>query len=157
MTFSTYYAHTDPLFKDLNILTIYKLVVHRIGIAIYQINNGLFLSVLNELYKKNNVIHDHNTRTKDMFRVSLGTQTFSTVSARIWNALIVKFNVNVPLTRFKVSLKLYLSSNILTISYPKYIFNNLSKHTEISFFYIFIYLFIFFSVFMQLLTVFIKP
>ena len=34
MTFSTYYAHTDPLFKDLNILTIDKLVVHRIGIAI---------------------------------------------------------------------------------------------------------------------------
>ena len=40
-----------------------------------------------------------STRTKDMFRVSLGTQTFSTVSARIWNALIVKFNVNVLLTR----------------------------------------------------------
>ena len=32
MTLSTYYAHTDPLFKDLNILTIHKLVVHRIGI-----------------------------------------------------------------------------------------------------------------------------
>ena len=119
MTFSTYYAHTDPLFKDLNILTIDKLVVHRIGIAMYKINNGLFPSVLNELYKKNNVIHDHNTRTKDMFRVSLGTQTFSTVSARIWNTLIVKFNVKVPLTRFKVSLKQYLSSNILTINYPK--------------------------------------
>ena len=58
-----------------------------------------------------------HARTKDMFRVSLGTQTFSTV--RIWNALIVKFNVNVPLTMFKVSLKQYLSSNILTISYPK--------------------------------------
>ena len=141
MTFSTYYAHTDPLFKDLNILTIDKLVVHGIGIAMYKINNGLFPSVLNDLYKKNNVIHDHNTRTKDMFRVSLGTQTFSTVSARIWNALIVKFNVNVPLIRFKVSLKLYLSSNILTISYPKQIFNNLSKHTEISFFFIYIYLF----------------
>ena len=82
MTFSTYYVHT---------------------IAMYKINNGLFPSVLNELYKKNNVIHDHNTRTKNMFRVSLGTQTFSTVSARIRNALIVKFNVNVPLTRFKVS------------------------------------------------------
>ena len=67
MTFSTYYARTDPLFKDLNILTIDKLVVHRIGIAMYKINNGLFPSVLNELHKKNNVIHDHNTRTKDMF------------------------------------------------------------------------------------------
>ena len=119
MTFSTYYAHTYPLFKDLNIFTIDKLVVHRIGIAIYKINNDLFPSVLNELYKKNNIIHNDNIRTKDMFLVSLGTQTFSTVRARIWNALIVKFNVNVPLTRFKVSLKQYLSSNILTISYPK--------------------------------------
>ena len=64
-----------------------KLVVHRIiGIAMYKINNGLLPSVLNEQYKKNNVIHAHNTRAKDMFRVSLGTQTFSTVSARIWNA-----------------------------------------------------------------------
>ena len=88
MTFSTYYAHTDPLFKDLNILTIDKLVVHRIGIAMYKINNDLFPSVLNELYKKNNVIHDHNTRAKDMFHVSLGNQTFSTVTARIWNAVI---------------------------------------------------------------------
>ena len=52
MTFSTYYAHTNPLFKDLNILTIDKLVVHRRGIAMYKINNGLFPSVLNELYKK---------------------------------------------------------------------------------------------------------
>ena len=119
MTFSTYYAHTDPLFKDLNILTIDKLVVHRIGIAMYKINNDLFPSVLNELYKKNIVIHDHNTRAKDMFRVSLGTQTFSTVSARIWNAVIVKFNVNVSLSKFKESLKQYLMSNILIISYPK--------------------------------------
>ena len=121
MTFSTYYANTDPLFKDLNILTILvdKLVVHRIGIAMYRINNGLVPSVLNELYKKNNFIHDHNIRTKNMFRILLGNQTFSTLSARIWNALIVKFNVNVPLTRFKVSLKQYLSSTILTISYPK--------------------------------------
>ena len=115
MTFSTYYAHTDPLFKDLNILTVDKLVVHRIGIAMYKINNNLFPPVLNELYKKNNVIHDHTTRAKDMFRVSLGTQTFSTVSARIWNVVIVKFNVNVSLPKFKESLKQYLMSNILII------------------------------------------
>ena len=85
----------------------------------YKINNNLFPSVLNELYQKNNVVHDHNTRAKDMFCVSLGTQTFTIVSARIWNALIVKFNVNVPLTRFKVALKQYLLINILTIIYSK--------------------------------------
>ena len=62
---------------------------------------------------------DHNTRAKDMFRVSLGIQTFSTLSARIWNTDIVKFNVNVSLSKFKESLKQYLLRNILIISYPK--------------------------------------
>ena len=50
-------------------MAIVKLDIHRIGIAMYKINNNLIPSVLNELYKKNNVIHDHNTRTKDMFRL----------------------------------------------------------------------------------------
>ena len=45
MTFSSYYAHTDPIFKDLNILTIDKLVVHRIGKAMNKINNELYPSV----------------------------------------------------------------------------------------------------------------
>ena len=81
-------------------------VVHIIG-TMYKINNNLFLSMFNELYKKNNVIHDHYTRTKDMFLVSLGTQIFSTVSARIWNAFNVNVNVNTLLSKFKVSLKYY--------------------------------------------------
>ena len=42
-----------------------------------------------------------------MFRVSLGTP-FSTAIARIWIALIVKFNVNFLASKFKVSLKQYL-------------------------------------------------
>ena len=42
----------------------------------YKINNGIFPSVLNELCKKNNVKDDHNTRTKDMFRASLGTHNY---------------------------------------------------------------------------------
>ena len=119
MTFSSYYAHTDPIFKDLNILTIDKLVVHRIGIAMYKINNEMYTSVLNDLYKKNNDVHAHNTRTKDMFRISLGTQTFFNVSAKVWNALFPKFDLNVPLYKFKKSLKEYLLSNILVINYPK--------------------------------------
>ena len=35
----------------------------------YKINKDLFPSVLNEIYKKNNVIHYYNTRAKDLFRV----------------------------------------------------------------------------------------
>ena len=42
MTFSSYYAHTVPIFRDLKILTIDKLIVHRIGIAMYKLNNGFY-------------------------------------------------------------------------------------------------------------------
>ena len=49
---SSYYAHTDPIFKDFNIITIDKLVVHRIGIAMYKINNEMYPSGFNDLYKK---------------------------------------------------------------------------------------------------------
>ena len=37
MTFSCYYPHTAPIFKDLKILTIDKLIVHRIGITMYKL------------------------------------------------------------------------------------------------------------------------
>ena len=46
-----------------------------------------------------------------MFRIALGTQTFSNISARIWNALIIKIDINVPLFKFKDSLKLFSLNN----------------------------------------------
>ena len=52
MTYSTFYTHTAPIFKELQILTIDKLVVHRIAIVMYKFNNGLLPAVLNTLYKK---------------------------------------------------------------------------------------------------------
>ena len=39
MTFSYYCAHTNPIFKDLNILTIDNLGVHGLGIPMYKINS----------------------------------------------------------------------------------------------------------------------
>ena len=50
-----------------------------------------------------------------MFRVSLGTRTFSTVTARIWNARFVKFDVNVPLSKFEV--KQYQLNNTYMLNY----------------------------------------
>ena len=67
MTFTSYHAHTAPIFRDLEILTIDKLIVHRIG---------YLPEVLNAIYRKNSEIHSYNTRSKDMFQISSGTQTF---------------------------------------------------------------------------------
>ena len=119
MTFTSYHAHTAPIFRDLEILTIDKLIVHRIGVAMYKFNNGFLPEVLNAMYRKNSEIHSYNTRNKDMFRISSGTQTFSSISARIWNSLMVNLDINVSLIKFKESLKQYLLSNILIIKYTK--------------------------------------
>ena len=62
----------------------------------------------------------YNIRSKDLFRIALGTQTFSNIRARIWNALIIKIDINVPMFKFKDSLKLLLLNNTLTITYSKW-------------------------------------
>ena len=118
MTFSSYYAHTAPIFRDLEILTIDQLIVHRIGTVMYKFNYGLLPDVLNTMYRKNCEIHSYNTRSKDMFRISSGTQAFSNISARIWNSLMVNLEIDVSLIKFK-SLKQYLLNNVLIIKYTK--------------------------------------
>ena len=52
MTFSSYCAHTAPIFRDLEIFTIDKLIVHRIGTVMYRFNYELLPDVLNTMYKK---------------------------------------------------------------------------------------------------------
>ena len=54
-----------------------------------------------------------------MFRISSGTQTFSNISARIWNSLMVNLDIDVYLIKFKESLKQYLLNNVQIIKYTK--------------------------------------
>ena len=120
MTFSSYYAHTAPIFRDLEILTIDQLIVHRIGTVMYKFNYGLLPDVLNTMYRNNCEIQSYNTRSKDMFRISSCTQTFPNISARIWNFLmVVNLDIDVSLIKFKESLKQYLLNNVLIIKYTK--------------------------------------
>ena len=81
----------------IKILTINKLIVHRIGI--YKYSNGLLRDVFNTLYIKNSEIHTYSTRSKDLYHILLGTQTFPNISAKIWNSLTVNINVNVTNSR----------------------------------------------------------
>ena len=48
--------------------------------------NGLLPPVMTELYLRNNVIYICDTRNCNTFSIAAGTETFSRVSARIWNA-----------------------------------------------------------------------
>ena len=101
MTFSSYYAHTDPIFRDLESLTIAQLIVQRIRTVMYKFNYGLSPDVLNTMYIKYCEIYSYNTRSKDMFQISSGMQTFSNISSRIWNSLMVILDIDVSLIQFK--------------------------------------------------------
>ena len=88
----------------------------------YKFNYGFLQEVLNAMYRKIVkfiLIQVCNTRNKDMFPIS-GTQTFSNISARIWNSLMANLDINVSLIKFKESLKQYLFfSNIIIIKYTR--------------------------------------
>ena len=75
MTFSPYLAHTDPLFKSLEILPIDKNFIDRIRIIIFKVTYELIPKSIHQLFSENKGIHSHNTRNKDLLRVSTGTKT----------------------------------------------------------------------------------
>ena len=53
------------------------------------------------MFKKNRDIHSHETRNRNLLRVSTGTKNFTYHSARIWNAIAFKITINVSLSQFK--------------------------------------------------------
>ena len=78
----------------------------------YKLEHGLLPEVMDSLYIKTNAIHFHNTRNANKFRISTGTETFSHISARIWNALESKIDVSVSVKKIKTSLNTFLQNNI---------------------------------------------
>ena len=62
---------TEPLFLQLNILPIDKLIQDRIGLFMYKMYNGLHPPTINNMYIKNSNVHNHNTRHKNYLHVSL--------------------------------------------------------------------------------------
>ena len=92
----------------------------------YKYTNDMLPSVMHELYKKNNEIHTYGTRNKDLFRIDRGQKgvnlylnSYSNISARLWNALLPKVNTNVSLPKFKSLSKHFLLFNTIENQYLK--------------------------------------
>ena len=75
--------------------------IHINGLLIYKLSNGLLPEALNELYIKNNKIHHYPTRNCDKYHGQTSTDSFSNVSARIWN-VITNIDVYISFMQFKV-------------------------------------------------------
>ena len=109
ITFANYNTHSIDIFKNLNILPLDKLVVDRISVIMYKYANGLLPPTLNYLYTSNSDVHNYTTRQRHLLHVN----------NVIWNVLQSKIEVNIALSKLKISLKLYLQENSLQLKYTK--------------------------------------
>ena len=104
--YNTYYtshlAHTEPIFKSLNILPLNSLYYYRIGLLMYKLFNRLLPEALNELSVKKNKIHHYPTRNYDKYHIQTSTDSFSNVSACIWNVITTNIDVNISFMQFKI-------------------------------------------------------
>ena len=86
----------------------------------YKFVNDMLPTAINELYVKNNEIHNHETRHSNHLHLPRGTHTKNFVykSVQIWNELTkIGIDDSVSLPVFKKKLKMYLLCNELRVGY----------------------------------------
>ena len=89
-----------------------QLVVNKIGIMMYKYANNLLPQVINDMYTTNSDVHNYTTRQKHLLNVNksninIYSKSYVNTSARIWNAMQSEIEVNVSISKFKISLKMY--------------------------------------------------
>ena len=76
ITFSPYLAHTEPLFKELNILPFPKVVIQRIALQMFKFTNKLLPSAISELFISNSAVYKYNTRNRTKLRQCFGKHEY---------------------------------------------------------------------------------
>ena len=113
ITFSPYLCHTDPIFKDLNLLPISKLVTQRIGLLMFKYSIHSLPSVIEDLFTCNTSVSNHNTRNKSKLRQPRSNSEYmyrniSFTGVYIWNKIQDHINVYSTYSTFKDALKSFL-------------------------------------------------
>ena len=76
ITYSPYFAHTDELFQDLNILPIHKLMLQRVSLLIFKYSRNTLPEVIRQLIITNDTFHSHNTRNKNKLRSKIRNREY---------------------------------------------------------------------------------
>ena len=115
MTFNSYLEHSEPIFKDLEILNISKINNYLTSLFMY---SNHYLNDLPETFTnyfvKNNQIRQHNTRNasqlhKSYKRTNYAKHTLSNAGVNVWNKLGSKFKNIKSYNIFEIKIKKYFS------------------------------------------------
>jgi hypothetical protein len=118
--FNSYLVHSEPIFKDLKILDIYKINDYLISLFMFRYHYAKnLLEVFTHYFVTNDQIHQHNTRNKTQLhksykRTNYVKHTPSNKGADVWNGLECHFKNITSRNTFKNTIKehfLQISSN----------------------------------------------
>ena len=90
----------------------------------YKYANNVMSPAINYLYIEKCEVPNYLTRQKHLLHVNksninIYSQSFVNTSARIWNAMQSEIEVNVSISKFKISSKMYLQEHTLHFKYSK--------------------------------------
>jgi hypothetical protein len=113
LTNSDYRAHSDPLFKQLKILDIFKSNSFHIGKFMFLYHHCMLPTCFDELFTTNNQIHGYNTRSAGNYRshaCRTNTKQFTILYSgpNIWNSLPTNITVINTISSFKTQLRNFL-------------------------------------------------
>jgi hypothetical protein len=113
---SHYRCHTQPLFKEYNILTVEDMFSLELGVFMYKYSINELPNVFTNYFIKRSNIHDYQTRHVNDLNLTKNKKTFSDRSVRttgpiIWNSLGDQIKHSKSIKQFRKQFKLKLISN----------------------------------------------
>jgi hypothetical protein len=113
ITFADYRAHSEPLFKQLLILNVYKIHIYQLSLFMYKQLNKLLPSAGTFSFQTNSVVHSHFTRqSENLYLVRCRTQRRLTTvlfqGPRLWNSLPSRLKKSPSVNVFKRLAKVML-------------------------------------------------
>ena len=89
-------AHTEPLFRQLNIFDFHKSIIQRTALMMFKYSSNNIPSSMRTLFIRNNEINNYNTRNRTTLHVPIDTTettyaTFRLHGIYIWNLILKEY------------------------------------------------------------------
>ena len=115
ITFSTFQAHSQPLFKQLALMTVYDIFKYQLAMFMYKCVNNLLPQHSSFNFVVNDTLHDYSTRSSTNLhivycRTKCRWTTVQIQGPKLWNSLPKSLKEIPSPIRFKIKLKKFIWS-----------------------------------------------
>ena len=110
MVSASYYAHTSPIFKKLNIMTLDKMYNYFICIFMFKVVKHIHPQIFDSMFMQNKNIHNYGTRHAESYctliaKTNLMKNSLRCAGVAIWNKYMLLIDCNCTLNCFKSRIK----------------------------------------------------